>query len=131
MKKIFILVVALLAVGLLVGCGSTVEYTLKTSSGEIKGNLKAFNSEEINATTKQVATLITINDSSLAASDRAIQLMYITSMKDRDVHIVPYGNYGGYYGYQGSRQQTRDMEIDAINRYQQYKQSKTINNFSK
>ncbi len=124
MKNLLILLVALVAVSLLVGCASTVEYTIKTSNSEVKGNLKAFNSEEINATTKQVATLITINDSSLTASDRALQLMYITTMKDRDVQIiVPYGNYGGgYYGYQGSRQQTRDMEIDAINRYQQYKQ---------
>ncbi|GEM_PF-5281551 len=123
MKKIFILVVALLTVVLLVGCGSTVEYTLKTSNGEVKGNLTAYNVEELNATTKQVGTLITITDSSLSSSDRALQLMYITSMKDREVQIiVPYGNYGGYYGYQGSRQQTKDMEINALVRYQQYKQ---------
>lgn len=118
MKKIFIL-----AVGLLVGCGSTVEYTLKTSNGEVKGNLSAYNVEELNAATKQVGTLISVTDTNLSASDRVLQLMYLTTMKDRDVQIiVPYGNYGGYYGYQGSRQQTRDMEIDALVRYQQYKQ---------
>ncbi len=119
MKKLLIFAIALF----FVGCASTIQYQINTPNAELKGDLTAYNSEEINATTKQVATLITITDTTLSASDRALQLMYITSMKDRDVQIVmPYGYYGSYYGYQGSRQETRDMEIDALVRYQQYKQ---------
>lgn len=125
MKNLLILVVALLAVSLLVGCNpSVVEYYTKTNNTEIKGTLKAFNSEELKNITIQLGTVMTVADTTLSSYDRALQLTPITSMKDRDVQIiVPYGNYGGgHYGYQGSRQQTQDMQIDALIRYQQYKQ---------
>lgn len=128
MKNLLILVVALLAVSLLVGCNpSVVEYYTKTNNTEIKGTLKAFNSEELKNITIQLGTVMTVADTTLSSYDRALQLTPITSMKDRDVQIiVPYG-HGYYQGYAGSRQQHIDMKNDTWRRFHEEQSKKQQN----
>ncbi len=124
MKNLLIFVVALFAITLFIGCASTIQYQINTPNSQVNADLTLYNTEELNAATKQIGTLITITDTSLSAPDRALQLMYITNMKDRDVQIIaPYG-HGYYQGYAGSRQQNLDMQIDAVNRYNQERQKK-------
>jgi len=122
MKNLLIFVFAFFTIALFIGCASTIQYQINTPNSQVNADLTLYNTEELNAATKQIGTLITISDTTLSAPDRALQLMYITNMKDRDIQILaPYGHYG-YFGYKGSSQETKNMEIEAIIKYQQYKQ---------
>jgi hypothetical protein len=100
------------------GCGSSVQYTMQKGNTNISGDLSAYSTAELNAITKQLSVLSVLNDTSLSASDKALQLSYLTDMKDLDVQIIEQRGGYGYNNYAGSRQQNRDMEIDAIARLQ-------------
>lgn len=105
---------------LFVGC-STIEYSIKKGDSEIKGDLIVNSATEINAVTKQLGTLVSITDTTLTSDQVALQLLYITQMKDLEVQVMDFGRYGGYRFYPGSKEETRAMEIDAISRlYQEY-----------
>jgi hypothetical protein len=99
---------------------------MENATTKISGDITVYSSQGINATTKQVSALTVLFDPSLSATDRALQLSYITNMKDVDVQVIE--QRGGVYGhrnYAGSNQQTRDMEIDALTRYREYQINKT------
>jgi hypothetical protein len=109
------------------GCGaSTVQYTMENATTKVSGDITVYSSQGINAVTKQVSALTVLFDPSLSATDRALQLSYITNMKDIDVQVIEQrsGVYG-HMNYAGSNQQTRDMEIDALTRYREYQINKT------
>jgi hypothetical protein len=115
-------IIALFIFSLLLACGSNVNYVMQKGSTKITGNLSAYSVGELNALTKQVGILLVVNDSTLSATDKALLLSYLSTMKDMDVQVIE--QRGGYEHYAGSRQQTRDMEIDAITRYQKSKMKK-------
>jgi len=108
------------------GCGaSTVQYTMENANSKVSGDITVYSTDGINATTKQLSMLTILYDPTLSASDRALQMSYITNMKDLDVQVIE--QRGGVYGhmnYAGSNQQTRDMQIDALTRYREYQINK-------
>jgi len=121
----FLSILFILLINLLSGCtAARVEMTTRTSTGDtIKTVITAYNTEQINAANKLISNQLILTNPTYKASDVALNLMYTTGMKDRDVKVdvvqINNGRYG-YSGYSGSKQETRDMEIDALARYKKF-----------